>query len=174
MLSWSYKLLALVVAAGVPGLALAACQPSLPAVGELCSEIPAGGCPTGRGGSCEDKTCRALYTCLNATWHLHETCPKNSGSGGSGGGGPDRDGGPDSGEGGGPCTPFKFDDKGQAENCGPSLENPPDCPSQAAEGCLESACITGCTDFFLCTKQGWVDVGYCDDDGGFHDTQKKD
>jgi hypothetical protein len=171
MLSWPRVLVVLVAGAAVPTLALSACQPNLPSVGQLCGEIPGDGCPKDRGGSCDDPTCSAVYTCLNGNWKLDQTCSGDRDAGPDAEpleAGADADAGATDG-----CTPFKFDDKDQAPHCEPSLENPPDCPSQAAEGCLESACITGCSDFFLCTKHGWIDVGYCDDDGGFHDTQPK-
>jgi hypothetical protein len=171
MLSWPRAALVLVACAALPTLSVVACQPNLPGIGALCGEIPAGGCPKDRGGSCDDPTCSGVYTCLDGDWKLDKTCA------------PEPDAGPDSGpsdaaidgDAADPdaCTPFMFDDKDQVPYCTPSLENPPDCPSQAAEGCVEAACLTGCTDFFLCTKQGWIDVGYCDDDGGFHDTQTK-
>jgi hypothetical protein len=171
MLSWSRVLVVFVACAALPTLAVVACQPGLP-IGTACGEIPSGGCPSDRGGTCKDPTCTGVYTCIDGEWKLDKTCPPEPDAG-SGGGEPsdaavDGDAAPlDA------CTPFMFNDQHQTQNCGPSLENPPDCPSQAAEGCLESACITGCTDFFMCTKKGWIDVGYCDDDGGFHDTQPK-
>jgi hypothetical protein len=54
---------------------------------------------------------------------------------------------------------------GQTTGCTPDLQNP-DCPVQAAMGCAESVCLTGCGDFFLCLSSGWLDVAYCADDGG--------
>src|SRR5438067_1179834 len=74
--------------------------PELPPV-QLCGEIPAGGCPIGRGGTCDDVTCNGLYDCVDGAWTLAKACP---GDGGPGDGGPidGGDGGPD-GDGG--CTP---------------------------------------------------------------------
>src|SRR5258708_5344640 len=65
----------------------------------LCGEIPPGGCPSGRGGTCDDLTCAALYDCVDGAWTPTKTCPIPDG------------GRPDGGDGGdgGPCTPFMFD-----------------------------------------------------------------
>jgi hypothetical protein len=135
------------------GAAVAGC-PELPPV-KLCGEIPSGGCPVGRGGSCDDATCAGLYDCVDGKWTLTQTC--------SGDGGP-RDGGDDGGDGGdGGCTPTNLDPDGGAAGCTPDLQNP-DCPAAAAE-CAEQACTTGCVDFWLCTSTGWSAVAYCDDNG---------
>ena len=65
--------------------------------------------------------------------------------------------------------------RGKTTGCTPDLENPPDCPVEAALGCAESACLTGCSDFFLCkatsTGPQWIDVAYCDCDGQLLVTQ---
>src|SRR5262245_362784 len=47
-----------------------------------CGLIPGSGCPIGRGGTCEDETCDALYDCVEGQWTLVESCAP-SGSGGS-------------------------------------------------------------------------------------------
>jgi hypothetical protein len=122
-----------------------------------CGEIPAGGCPIGRGGTCADPTCAGVYDCVDGAWVSTKTCPPPL-DGGAGGG---EDGGvPD----GGPCTPVPIDTSGEALDCTPDLQEP-DCPVEAAQGCLERACTTGCVDFYLCTTQGWSNVAYCDDGG---------
>jgi hypothetical protein len=63
----------------------------------------------------------------------------------------------------------------QGFDCTPDNEFP-DCPFAAAE-CAESACLTGCTDFFFCYAGPcpvgtmevpgpcWKHVAYCDDSG---------
>jgi hypothetical protein len=126
----------------------------------LCGEIPEGGCPLGRGGTCDDAACAALYDCLEGDWTEVERCPDNAGGAGVGGGAAGAGGG----TGAGGCTELVLDHTGEAHGCTPDLAHP-DCPAVAAEGCRESACLTGCADFFLCKAGGWVDVAYCDEDG---------
>jgi len=140
------------------------CQ-SAPAL-KLCGEIPAGGCPIGRGGTCEDATCADLYDCVEGAWTEVVRCT------GSRDGGLDArgDGAGDSGD-AGSCTAIMFDHTGEKVDCMPDLQEP-DCPAAAAEGCAEQACLTGCLDFFLCTANGWTDVAYCDDNGDLVVTQK--
>ena len=133
----------------------------------LCEEIPEGGCPTGRGGTCDDPLCNALYDCVNGVWKQTKVCEQGSGGSGGGAGG----GGAASGSGGGldctpgggagGCTPVLLDHSGEVGGCSPGLQSP-DCPAAAAEGCAETACLTGCTDFFVCKADGWAAVAYCD------------
>jgi hypothetical protein len=120
----------------------------------VCGEIPVGGCPVGRGGSCLDPLCAGLYDCVGGAWTLTTACPPAEGS----------DGG-DAGEAGpsNVCTPFVVGVEAGAQNCTPDLEVP-DCPIEAAE-CVESACTTGCTDFYVCEPDGWLVVASCDDQG---------
>jgi hypothetical protein len=61
-------------------------------------------------------------------------------------------------------VPIEIDRAGETTGCAPDLQHP-DCPADAAETCAASACLTGCTDFFLCTGEGWIDVAYCTEDG---------
>jgi hypothetical protein len=124
---------------------------------KLCGQIPEDGCPIGRGGTCEDATCAALYDCVEGAWTRVETCSGFGGAGGGGGGGLGGAGGA------GGCTPVMFDKSGETVGCEPDLQNP-DCPAAAAEGCAEQACLTDCLEFYLCTKDGWKDVAYCDPD----------
>jgi hypothetical protein len=121
-----------------------------------------------------------LYTCENVVgkWVSEKACPPR-GTGGAGGGGA---GGGEPMPDGGTCTPPPVDlgpDAGLSQGCDVDLE-PPDCPIAAAEPCVENACLTGCTDFFICsadTAPGcpqppcWIDVAYCDDAGNFVVTQ---
>jgi hypothetical protein len=133
-----------------------ACQPSPELL--LCGEIPEGGCPIGRGGTCDDATCVALYDCVEGRWTMTTRCDRGSGAGGSGGGAGGSGGGA-----GGSCTLVTLDHTGEQGGCAPDLQSP-DCPAAAAETCAETACLTGCLDFFLCTKEGWATVAYCDED----------
>ena len=121
---------------------------------QRCGEIPAGGCPIGRGGTCDDAECAGLYDCVDGNWTQKVVC--SSGDGGSGGG----DAGPDV-----KCTPVTIPHPGEMSGCKPDLQNP-DCPVAAAEAaCRESVCLTGCLDFFLCTKDGWTLAASCDEEG---------
>ena len=126
---------------------------------QLCGEIPSGGCPIGRGGSCTDETCRGLYDCVSGDWTRVKSCGTvaTSSSSGTGGGA------------GGACEGVAYDAATlalEAQGCKPDLQSP-DCPAFAATSC--SAC-EACDDFFLCeaapdgqvpTTQ-WVQVAFCD------------
>lgn len=125
---------------------------------ETCGLIPEGGCPVSRGGSCEDATCLALYTCVDGAWAVTEDCPPIEDAGADGDAGDEADAWD------GSCTVPPIDHTGQTTGCVPDLQSP-DCPIEAAESCAETACLTRCTDFFLCTKDGWVALAYCDDQG---------
>lgn len=125
----------------------------------LCGRIPDGGCPAGRGGSCEDAACAGLYDCVDGNWVRVEVCSLDGGVPS-----PSNDGGVD--HDAGACTPVGIDTSNEAFGCSPDLQEP-DCPAAAAAGCKETVCFTGCGDFFFCTKDGWKDVGYCTEDGDF-------
>src|SRR5262249_33007863 len=115
---------------------------------------PEEGCPIGRGGTCLDRACAGLYDCVDGKWTLVRACaPNNVVDAGNGDGGPDG------------CTPPDVGPKAGAGTCSPDLELP-DCPLAAA-ACAETACSTGCTDFFACEPEGWLLVAYCDEDGHF-------
>jgi hypothetical protein len=115
-----------------------------------CGQIPTNGCPLRGGGTCDDVTCGAIYSCVEGTWTHVETCSNAPPS--DGGTGPDA------------CTVPTIDHTGETTGCTPDLQNP-DCPVQAAEQCATSVCQSECIDFFLCTKDGWQVVAYCDQDG---------
>ena len=158
-------------------LAAAGCQ-GFPPVQPCTTEIPAGGCPAGRGGTCEDPTCDALYDCLGGEWTRVQACPMRDGGAGGAhedGGGAGLDAGSVDASNGDACTPVHIDLAGKTSGCTPDLENPPDCPVEAALGCAESACFTSCSDFFLCkatsTGPQWIDVAYCNCDGQLVVTQ---
>ena len=147
--------------AGVAAIVVALAVLGAPACGSedglaLCGTIPAGGCPIGRGGTCDDPTCTGVYDCSGGTWRVAERCSPRVG----GDAGAPRDGGaPDA-----ACGSVSIDTTGEAIGCKPDLELP-DCPVAAAEQCARAACLTGCTDFFLCTADGYRAVAYCDDSG---------
>jgi hypothetical protein len=127
-----------------------------PAV-QVCGEIPTDGCPVGRGGTCDDPYCAALYDCVGGDWELAEACSNPTTSAASSGTGSGAGGG---GEGG--CTPLLIDHTDEVEGCTPDLQEP-DCPAVAAETC-PNPCLTGCVDFFLCEAQGWSLVAFCTED----------
>lgn len=138
----------------------------------LCHDaVPEGGCPTGRGGTCEDASCKALYDCIDGVWKKASTCEPQATGGAGGTTGTTGTGGSGGGTatgGTGGCTPISLDHTGETTGCSPDLQAP-DCPAAAAEQCSESACLADCTDFYLCKQDGnvptWVPVAYCDGDG---------
>jgi hypothetical protein len=124
---------------------------------KLCGRIPEGGCPLGRGGTCDDKLCEALYDCAGGNWTLVLPCDRSGADAGAGG--HLEDSGAD-----GPCDLVLLDHTGETSGCAPDLQSP-DCPAGAAETCAQAACFTECADFYLCTAAGWTAVAYCDDQG---------
>jgi hypothetical protein len=142
----------LFVLLGVSTLAvsvLVSCQGSEDVL--LCGEIPLHGCPAGRGGSCTDETCAALYDCVDGAWTAVQTCSFD--------GGVEQVDGPD-----GACEQAELDAGVEVTGCHPDLQVP-DCPVAAARTCVESACLTDCVDFFACSAAGWKLVAYCDEEG---------
>ncbi|HRI70681.1 MAG TPA: hypothetical protein PK156_40895 [Polyangium sp.] len=115
-----------------------------------CGTIPANGCPLRGGGTCDDVTCGAIYSCVDGNWTLAQTCSNP----------PLEDGG----MGADACTVATIDHTGETTGCKPDLQNP-DCPVEAAEQCAAAVCQSECIDFFLCTGDGWQVVAYCDQDG---------
>lgn len=117
----------------------------------LCGEIPRHGCPAGRGGSCTDEVCAALYDCVDGVWTSVQSCG--------------RAGEPEAIDAGdGTCEPVTIDAGVEVTGCHPDLQLP-DCPVAAARTCSESGCLTGCQDFYACSAGGWRLVAYCTDDG---------
>jgi hypothetical protein len=125
---------------------------------ELCGRIPDGGCPIGRGGTCDDRSCAALYDCDEGSWTEVERC--SGGDAAQGGGGAATTSG--DGGAGGACEVAQFDRSSEADGCEPTLLLP-DCEVEAAETC--APCLTGCEDFFLCTSTGWEAIAYCSSEG---------
>jgi hypothetical protein len=161
------RALLLLGAVGTAALLVLTCQ-GLPD-GATCDDIPDGGCPIDRGGSCDDPTCGAIYLCNNGVWSVGQICPPNDGGGpgggGVGGGTTVPEGGPIcSHDGGGACTPVVIDAGSTASDCTPDLACG-DCEVSAAYGCAECACATGCLDFYVCRPDGWHSVAYCTDNG---------
>jgi hypothetical protein len=122
----------------------------------LCGEIPPGGCPIGRGGTCADPTCTGLYDCVSGHWRETMACPHPQGQGGAGSSSSANS------SSSGQCTGAMLDHTKQTVGCTPDLEAP-DCNSDVAETC--HPCTTGCIDFFMCEAQGWMTVAYCDGSG---------
>jgi hypothetical protein len=118
-----------------------------------CAQIPSGGCPASGGGTCDDQACASIYRCTDQGWELREHCaPTDAGAADVSDGGSENDRG---------C--------GQTvlipgtSDCDSSELQDTDCPVQVAYGCAASACLTGCTDFFVCRTGMWLFAGYCDD-----------
>ncbi len=144
--------LAALAATAFAALPIGGCQPSTMPL--LCGEIPKNGCPLGRGGSCDDVLCAGLYDCVEGQWTLGLDCKREGAPNGS------TDAGPDA-----TCAPAMIAHDGETNGCTVDLQNP-DCPVAAAEAvCSQSVCLTSCTDFFLCTKDGWSLAAYCDEEG---------
>jgi hypothetical protein len=139
------------VAIGLGSVA-AACQ----GFGEVphCGQIPSGGCPSSSGGSCDDRTCAAIYQCTDTGWTLQEHCAPTDGGGAT----DVSDGG---GEGDTLCS--QVNPEPGSSDCDSSELQDTDCSVQLAYGCGASACLTGCTDFFVCRSGLWLLAGYCDD-----------
>lgn len=126
---------------------------------QTCGEIPEAGCPIGRGGTCDDQLCAALYDCVDGAWTEVEDCGRVVGAGGAGVGGAGGQGGDAGG-----CQSVEIDRSAETFGCTPGLLEP-DCPIAAAEVC--DPCSTGCVDFWMCTGDGWASIGYCDELGRF-------
>ena len=132
----------------------------------LCGEIPANGCPLGRGGSCDDGACAGLYDCVGGKWTLSVDCSADGGTSASSGSGADA--GADA-----MCAPVAISHAGELLGCQPGLQEP-DCPAAVIDNaCAETVCLTGCTDFYLCVHdpdplhdRSWSAVAYCDENGG--------
>jgi hypothetical protein len=122
-----------------------------------CSELPQGACPDSRGGSCKDQACTAIYTCTEHGWVLNAVCDRDGGV---------ADTGKEAADGPWSCGDASVELEGATSGCDPNELTAPDCPVQAATGCAETACLTGCADFFLCKTEGWIAVAYCDEDTG--------
>lgn len=145
-------------------LATPACTEPAPVL--LCGEIPSGGCPIGRGGTCDDAACAAVYDCVDGDWTVVEACDGQGTGAGDTGTMPN-----DGGGGAGGCAELSIDHTGETTGCKPDLQHP-DCPIAAAEQCPNSACLTDCVDFFMCTKDGWIAQAYCDENGDLHPTAR--
>lgn len=135
---------------------LSGCE-DMPRGVEQCGVIPDGGCPKGRGGSCEDPTCQAIYRCENDVWQWVEDCPSKAAS----------DGGIESDA--SDAEPLSCGDAQlsieSGTGCRPSLIVP-ECPIDAIKGCPALACTMGCDDFYQCTTDGWEHAAYCDPEEG--------
>jgi hypothetical protein len=131
-----------------------------------CGQIADGGCPLGRGGTCNDTACRGLYDCVEGSWVLVARCSGSDGGGGSAaaGGMAGMAGAAGSGAaaGAGGCVGVTLDHTGETQGCVPELQLP-DCSAVAAETC--QPCLTGCVDFFLCRELGWSSVAFCTEEG---------
>lgn len=144
----------------LPLLLLLACDdPVLP---RPCGVLPdPTACPaSSRGGTCEDRSCSALYTCRDGSWVFVEACPDNlAGQGGTAGQAGAGSGGAGVGGAGG-CLSVT-----SPGGC-PTLQFP-DCDAALIEACPAEACALGCEAFLRCEGPDWSEnyAGYCDENG---------
>jgi hypothetical protein len=129
-------------------LAAAACQ-GLPEP-TVCGLIPANGCPMARGGSCADRACAAIYRCEESGWQLVQTCSPHADAGAALEAADGRS-----------CSDVTVSFEAST-GCAPPLAHA-DCPLEVALGCPETACVSGCADFFVCRADGWQLAAWCDD-----------
>lgn len=123
-----------------------------------CDTIPEGGCNATRGGTCEDPVCEALYRCIDGSWTQTATCEPSADAGVT------HDASAEDAQlDAALCSDGPVFDG--AVGCRPALQLP-DCSLEVALGCAESACSTGCEDFFGCTDEGWELYAYCDTQAG--------
>ena len=125
-----------------------------------CTDIPAGGCPQDNGADvcARDKTCSAVYDCVDAKWVLDQTCPAHP-----------HDASTDSGDASDASVavedvhidapPGAFGGPGCAD-----LQTP-DCSVGTALLCVNATGCCGCTDLWVCQGGGWVSWGVCGDAG---------
>jgi hypothetical protein len=124
-----------------------------------CGTVPAGGCPNWRGGSCDDKACARIYGCTTRGWAVEEVCEREGGVDDAGADG-------ESEADASMCGDSIAMPDGLTDNCDPNAMQLPDCPINAALGCPSAACLTGCSDFFVCRVDGWSAAAYCDEETG--------
>ena len=124
-----------------------------------CTDVPAGGCPSGGGVACDDPTCDAVYTCANGAWSFDHTCPSREGGAFDAGDG-------DAGDAGGPTLRDAGFDVPPGASGGPGCPDlqPPDCPLGTALACPSNSCC-GCEDLFVCQGGIWSPWGLCGDGG---------
>ena len=130
--------------------------------------IPSGGCPVGRGGTCDDVECDALYDCTSGKWVETKHCSHPDGGAGDAGSDGGREGGAVLGDSGSDaCTPIHVGMSGATQDC-VDLQTP-DCPISVAENlCAEQVCSSiDCLDFYICKEGNLEHVASCTDDGTF-------
>lgn len=148
---------ALALASLVAGLmATPACGDT--ATEHACTNIPAGGCPLGRGVSCQDPSCEAVYACrAGNAWELAHACPAHEA-------GAPRDAAVEA----RPVVDAAIDAPPGANGgpgCGPL--QPPDCALGFALVCPSGCC--DCEDLFVCQNGAWVAWGTCSLDAGIRE-----
>ena len=135
-------------------LLLLACED--PPTADTCGALPdPSACPAARGGTCEDRSCTALYACREGRWTLVETCPESTGGAGGASGAAGQGGN----QGGASCT------EPAPSACLPLQK--PDCDAALIEACPAEACALGCEGFLRCEGADWSETyeAYCDENG---------
>jgi hypothetical protein len=64
------------------------------------------------------------------------------------------------------CADASVQLEGGATGCDPNDVIAPDCPVNVLVGCPQTACLSGCVDFFQCRVEGWTLVAWCDEETG--------
>jgi hypothetical protein len=114
-----------------------------------------GACPESRGGSCDDRSCTALYRCEDGDWTFSKRCDRSG----------DDAGAPDD---------ASFEDATSVPECVASQApveasceplQLPECDARIADECQASACLTGCEAFLRCVDGQWAAAlaAYCED-----------
>jgi len=143
---------AIAIALVAAAVAFGACSESPP--GELCKDIPDGGCPLSHGVACDDPSCAAVYACSAGKWSLDHVCPARSDAGA------------------GDAQPRDASTRDVAIDAPPGAYGgpgcgdlqPPDCSLGFALACPSDCC--DCTDLYVCADGGWSFWGQCLLDGG--------
>lgn len=146
------------IAIFLTGLTALGCQGFGDLAEGLCGEIPLGGCPTTGGGSCLDRECEAIYRCIDGQWARTAICDQADA-----GGAQDDAGLAEAGPDGFTCGDVTVVlDEDASGTCSEKLFYS-DCPASLAASCPNSACLTGCDDFFVCSGTAWVFAAYCEE-----------
>ncbi len=126
--------------------AVASCRDEVTA--EVCTSIPAGGCPLSRGVACQDPECEAVYACREGNvWELDRVCPAREA-------GAPREASADATS--DASRPFDASaDAPPGANGGPGCGplQVPDCSLGFALACPSGCC--DCEDLYVCDNGGW-------------------
>lgn len=124
-----------------------------------CGVLPdPSACPASRGGSCEDRSCSALYECKANSWVFVETCAQKESGGAGGVGG--------TGQAGNSLAGASLCEVSNSTEC--SALQLPDCDESLLKTCTpDEVCELGCEGFLRCEGGEWSVsyVAYCNEEG---------